>query len=96
MIVPIIMAYIGDLTPPGQEGSYMGLYNMAMFLGIAAGPILGGVIVDHGGTRSAFITLAGLMGIAFFIILLFLPAHRPTSKTHIAHSPLKKSSRLDH
>jgi DHA1 family multidrug resistance protein-like MFS transporter len=39
MIVPIVMAYVGDLTPEKQEGKYMGMLNIALFAGIGAGPI---------------------------------------------------------
>jgi MFS family permease len=90
MILPIIMAYIGDLAPQGKEGSYMGIYSMSMFLGIATGPVLGGVIVDWGGTTPAFYALAGGMGIAFLISLFLLPHSNPTITPAIAKSPLKE------
>ena len=90
MILPIIMAYIGDLTPPGQEGSYMGVYSMAMFLGMAAGPVLGGIIVDKFGMAPAFYAFAGGMGIAFIITLIWLPPQASSSPTAIAASPVKE------
>jgi MFS family permease len=90
MVLPIIMAYIGDLTPPGQEGSYMGVYSMSMFLGMAAGPVLGGLIVDKFGMAHAFYALAGGMGIAFLITLLWLPSRVTSSPTAIAASPVKE------
>jgi MFS transporter, DHA1 family, multidrug resistance protein len=90
MVLPIIMAYIGDLTPPGQEGSYMGVYSMSMFLGMAAGPVLGGIIVDRFGMAYAFYALAGGMGIAFLITLLCLPSRVTSSPTAIAASPVKE------
>jgi len=90
MLLPIIMAYIGDLTPAGQEGSYMGIYSMALFLGMAAGPVLGGVIIDQSGTASAFYACAGGMGIAFIITLLFLPRRTTISLPTIAKYPLRE------
>ncbi|MGD9221522.1 MAG: MFS transporter, partial [Desulfobacterales bacterium] len=41
MLMPIIQAYIGDITPPGNEGFTMGLFNMSMFCGLSIGPFLG-------------------------------------------------------
>jgi DHA1 family multidrug resistance protein-like MFS transporter len=46
MIVPIVMAYIGDMAPQGQEGKYMGMLNIAIFAGIGVGPVLGGLFLD--------------------------------------------------
>jgi MFS transporter, DHA1 family, multidrug resistance protein len=90
MILPIIMAYIGDITPPGSEGSYMGVYSMSMFLGMAAGPVLGGIIVDRFNMAHAFYALAGGMGIAFLITLLLLPSRVTSSSTAISKSPGKE------
>ena len=35
MITPIAMSYVGDLAPPEEEGRYMGMFNIALFSGIA-------------------------------------------------------------
>ena len=37
MIVPVAMAYTSALTPPGQEGRYMGMMNASLFCGIGFG-----------------------------------------------------------
>ena len=42
MIVPIAQAYVGEITPPDKEGSYMGQFNVAIFFGFGFGPLLGG------------------------------------------------------
>jgi MFS transporter, DHA1 family, multidrug resistance protein len=90
MILPIIMAYIGELSPVGQEGTYMGLYSMSMFLGVAAGPVLGGIIVDKSNISAAFYACAVGMGIALIIILIFLPRQIPSNPTRLAKSPLRE------
>ena len=42
MLMPVILAYIGDITPPGSEGGVMGVFNMSTFLGLSVGPLMGG------------------------------------------------------
>jgi MFS family permease len=74
MIVPVAMAYIGDLAPLGQEGRYMGLLNIAIFSGIGCGPLLGGVFTDLWGMAAAFYVMAALSFLALLLVLLQLPA----------------------
>ena len=76
MILPIAMAYIGDLTPQGQEGKYMGMLNIALFAGISGGPILGGVFRDTIGINSAFYTMSALTASSLGLILTLLPPQR--------------------
>ncbi len=44
MIMPVTQAYVGDITPPGNEGFSMGLFNISVFLGLSIGPLTGGMI----------------------------------------------------
>ena len=76
MIMPIAMAYIGDLTPHGQEGRYMGMLNIALFAGISGGPILGGVFRDTIGINPAFYTMSALTAGSLALILTLLPPQR--------------------
>ena len=76
MIMPIAMAYIGDLTPRGQEGRYMGMLNIALFAGISAGPILGGVFLDTIGINPAFYLMSALTAASLGLILTLLPPQR--------------------
>lgn len=73
MVVPIAMAYVGDMAKSGHEGGLMGRFQVSLFLGMGSGPFLGGVLNDTFGFSSAFITMAALTGIALLIILIFLP-----------------------
>jgi len=74
MIVPVAMAYISELAPPGQEGRYMGLLNVAIFSGIGGGPVLGGFFSDLWGMASAFYAMAALSFFAFGLVLFRMPA----------------------
>ncbi|MBM3946119.1 MAG: MFS transporter, partial [SAR202 cluster bacterium] len=72
MIFPIAMAYIGDRTPEHREGYYMGLYNVAVFAGIGAGPIIGGVFKDTLGMDAGFYAMAAASLLATVFIALML------------------------
>ena len=74
MVIPIAMAYIGETSEKGKEGTSMGALNVAIYMGLGAGPLLGGFLNDAYGFNSAFYALAGLSGIAFVIVLAYLPA----------------------
>jgi len=78
MILPIAQAYIGDVSPEGEEGRWMGYSNAAFFSGFGFGPLLGGVVTEYLGMDTAFLIMSGLGLLAFFIALFFLPevSHR--------------------
>ena len=73
MIVPIAMAYVSDMSPPGQEGRYLGMLNVAIFAGIGCGPLLGGFFTDHWGMPAAFYAMSALSLLAFFLVLAQMP-----------------------
>jgi predicted MFS family arabinose efflux permease len=43
---PITLSVIGELAPSDQRGRYMGLFGLSQTVGIAVGPLLGGVLID--------------------------------------------------
>jgi len=76
MIIPIAQAYVGDISPEGKEGTWMGYFNASFFTGFGFGPLLGGVLTDHFGMNVAFYTMGSLNLIALLIAVLFLPEIR--------------------
>ena len=76
MLMPVIQAYIGDITPRGREGTTMGLFNMSLFLGLSLGPLIGGVIKDNFSLQASFICMGLLALMGFFLSLLLLPPAR--------------------
>jgi MFS family permease len=76
MIFPIAMAYIGDRTPEQYEGRYMGMYNVAVFAGIGAGPIIGGFFKDTLGMAAGFYAMAAASLLAMVMILAMLQENR--------------------
>ncbi len=73
MIWPLAAAYVGDMTPKGREGTYMGWFNMASFSGMACGPFLGGIINDLVGIEGAFASMGLITMVGFFMVISFLP-----------------------
>jgi MFS family permease len=71
MIMPVVQAYVGDITPEGSEGLSMGTFNMSIFLGLSLGPMLGGWIQDHLGLPFAF-GMMGALSFAGFALCFFL------------------------
>lgn len=80
MLLPSVFAYIGELSPPGHEGRYMGLLNVAFLMGFGIGPALGGIIKDTFSTDATFYAMGLLSAAAFVIILLFLPGRTLAEK----------------
>ena len=73
MVLPIAMAYIGEISPRGKEGVYMGTFNISLFLGMGAGPLIGGALTHYFNISSAFYALGGLSALALALVLFFLP-----------------------
>ncbi len=70
MIMPAVQAYVGDITPEGEEGLTMGLFNMSMFLGLSAGPLLGGLLSDFLSLGFSFLCM-GILSFTGFLLSLF-------------------------
>jgi DHA1 family multidrug resistance protein-like MFS transporter len=83
MLMPVIQAYIGDITPKGREGVTMGMFNMSLFLGLSLGPVIGGSLKDHFSLQGSFFCMGLLALIAFFLSLFLLPP--TTSERAISH-----------
>jgi DHA1 family multidrug resistance protein-like MFS transporter len=79
MVMPIAQAYIGDITPEGEEGKWMGIFNATFIIGFGSGPLLGGVIADRFGMNTAFYIMGFLNLISFLCATFILPEFRPTA-----------------
>ena len=76
MMLPMAMAYIAQVSPAGQEGRYMGIYNTILFAASAIGPVMGGVVYDRYGIKQAFYLLLLLALAALAIMLLAVKAEK--------------------
>ncbi len=91
--LPIAQAYLGDITPEGNEGKWMGYFNAVLFAGMGAGPLLGGVLSDAFSIETTFLVMAVLnfLGLlATFIYLKEMPRKVAISREHgSVMAPLK-------
>jgi MFS family permease len=71
MLIPVIQAYVGDITPEGSEGLSMGMFNMSMFFGLSVGPLAGGMINEHFSLNTSFLCM-GILAFLGFSLCLFL------------------------
>ena len=92
MIIPIAQAYVGDISPEGEEGTWMGYFNAAFFTGFGFGPLMGGALTDHFGMNVTFFTMGGLNLLAFLMIIFFLPEIRQRKTAASRQPSFKKMS----
>ncbi len=88
MIMPVTQAYVGDITPPGKEGFYMGLFSLSMFISLSIGPLIGGVVNDHFSLDASFAMMGGLACVGFLFSLFFLPPVKKESVVTSMSSPI--------
>jgi len=73
MVIPIAQAYIGDISPEGRESSFMATFTVSLFTAFGLGPLLGGPLADRFGMTAPFFVMGTLGGLAFLLVLIFLP-----------------------
>jgi len=62
------LAIISSVFPPGERGRAMGINITAVYLGLSAGPVIGGFLTRYLGWRSIFLVLIPVGLVAFFMI----------------------------
>ncbi|OGR25333.1 MAG: MFS transporter [Desulfobacterales bacterium RIFOXYA12_FULL_46_15] len=73
MVMPVVQAYVGEITPEGSEGYSMGLFNLSMFLSLSLGPLMGGVIKDIFSLDAAFMSMGWLSCLGLLLCIFLLP-----------------------
>jgi len=73
MILPVVQAYVGEISPAGEEGYSMGFFNLSMFLSLSLGPLMGGVIKDIWSLDAAFICMGILSATGLLLSIFLLP-----------------------
>lgn len=87
MVMPVAQAYVGDITPVGKEGFYMGFFSMSMFAGMSIGPFMGGIIHTAYGLDTAFAGMGILALAAFLMSSLFLPPVNHENSIRVKRKP---------
>jgi DHA1 family multidrug resistance protein-like MFS transporter len=78
--VPAAATLVASSAPREKAGHALGLFQMAVFSGMSAGPLAGGVVADLFGYRPAFFVVGGLSFLAGITVLVLVreeprPAH---------------------
>lgn len=81
-LMTLAMAIVGDLISPRERGRYQGYIQMVFVLASVAGPLLGGLFVDHMSWRWVFyVNLPiGLVALAVVSTTLRLPTRESSSR----------------
>ena len=69
MVFGISVAIVTSVFPAEERGRALGINMAAGFIGLTAGPFIGGVLTEHLGWRSIFYISAALFLVSFFLIL---------------------------
>jgi EmrB/QacA subfamily drug resistance transporter len=77
-VMTLAMATVGDLVSPRERGRYQGYIQLTFLLASLAGPLIGGLFVDHLSWRWVFYVNVPIGGLAFAALTAYLrlPAQR--------------------
>lgn len=64
IIVPLGMAYVGDVVPYARRQTVLARFLAGQMCGMIAGQLVGGIVGDHFGWRTVFVVLAGVFAAA--------------------------------
>ncbi|KAI9677257.1 MAG: hypothetical protein M1822_008206 [Bathelium mastoideum] len=71
--VALANGVISDVASASERGVYIGYASLGGVLGVAVGPVIGGILSDFLGWRSIFWFLVIASGLAALVLLAFLP-----------------------
>ncbi|KAJ6520289.1 MFS general substrate transporter [Mycena sanguinolenta] len=69
----LTIGIVRDIVPPRQRGGYMGWFNAWVSVGVAFGPVLGGILTQYTSWHGIFYFLLAWSGVSFLGITLLLP-----------------------
>ncbi len=73
-LIVLTQAVIGDIVPPRERGRYQGIFGGVFGLSSVAGPLLGGLIVEHVSWRWVFYVNLPIGLVALVVLAVTLPA----------------------
>ena len=82
IIVPLGMAYVGDVVPYQRRQTVLARFLAGQMCGMIAGQVAGGIIGDHFGWRSVFLALAFVFAAAAVALATQFRGNRWTRAPH--------------
>jgi EmrB/QacA subfamily drug resistance transporter len=82
-LIVLVQATVGDIVSPRERGRYQGLFGAVFGVASVAGPLLGGVIVEHLSWRWIFYVNLPIGLLALGVIATTLPANSVRSRPAI-------------
>ncbi len=73
-LIVLVQASVGDIVSPRERGRYQGLFGAVFGFASVAGPLLGGVIVEHFSWRWIFYVNLPIGLVALVVLAFTLPA----------------------
>lgn len=80
VIQPLVMVVAFQVFPPERRGYAMALYSMGVFMAVAVGPIVGGIVIEVFDWRYIFWAPLPVIGIASLMAWMFVPSVRSKEK----------------
>jgi len=84
-IIPLSLAYIGDITSYEQRQPVLARFMTGTVLGLLFGQVAGGIIMELSGWRSVFLVLGGAYAVVTTLLVLELRSAR-VARTTSSHS----------
>ncbi len=81
--IVLTQATIGDVVSPRERGKYQGIFGGVFGLASVAGPLLGGLIVEHTSWRWVFYVNLPIGLVALVVLAITLPATAARAKPSI-------------
>ncbi len=82
-LIVLTQATIGDVVSPRERGKYQGIFGGVFGLASVAGPLLGGLIVEHTSWRWVFYVNLPIGLVALVVLAITLPATAARAKPSI-------------
>ena len=95
LIIPVSLAYAGDIAGEGKEGRIMSTMLMVIFVGAGIGPIFGGFLHHYFSYSTVFLVLAILGVLAFAAVRFGLPETRKEGEREKSFITFKELLRKD-
>jgi EmrB/QacA subfamily drug resistance transporter len=86
-LMTLAMAAVGDLVSPRERGRYQGYITATFAVATVAGPLVGGLLVDHASWRWVFYVNLPLGAVALAGLRLRLPTAAVERPTHPLDAP---------